>query len=459
MAALLSLLILLGSGFVWLTFNSLSSSVTVVPFNHDRTARTAPNIDGADQNVLIVGDDSRQGATAAELADIGTDYSAGDNTDTIMVLHLPADGRSASLMSFPRDALITLPGSQGTGKINSVYAAAGGDAGGGPVALADAITRITGLSIDHFLKIGMLGFYRVSKAVGGVDLNLCQAQNASTEGDASHPNGYSGIDLKQGVNRNVQGKQALAFVRQRHGPGLSDYTRVQRQRYFLAALFRKLGTPQNLANPLKIGRIISAVSSSLTVDVGLQGGKLLTLATQMRSLTAGRLALATIPMSGPAYQGSEYLGEQIDADAMPAFIAKFIGQPSKYEKATPASPASVSVTVIDGGRPAAASVTALTARGFHATLSQTRLTSKTTQIRYPDGMQAQAKALAAAVPGAVPVLTHTVRSVQLVLGTDQAHVLGLPAPAPTGSATSSNGGGYASSDPAVRTAADTSCVQ
>ncbi|MEO6704079.1 MAG: LCP family protein [Jatrophihabitantaceae bacterium] len=256
-AAGLSLTVLLASGFAWATLNSLSAAVTVVPFHRSTPAAGAAAAPaGTEQNILLVGDDSRQGATAAELAAIGTDYSPGDNTDTIMVLHLPADGRSAALMSFPRDSLINLPRGQGTGKINAAYSVGGGDAGGGPGALAEVITRLTDLSIDHFMKISMLGFYRLSVAVGGVDLNLCHAQNASTEGDASHPNGYSGIDLKQGWNRGVQGKQALAFVRQRHGEGLSDYTRVQRQRYFLGALFGKLGTPANLTNPLLIGRVI-----------------------------------------------------------------------------------------------------------------------------------------------------------------------------------------------------------
>ena len=254
-----------------------------------------------------------------------------------MLLHLPADGRSAALMSFPRDSLVTLPGGRDTGKINSVYAAGGSDAGGGPTALADTVSRLTGLSVDHFMKISVLGFYRLSQAVGGVDLNLCQAQNVTTERDASRPNSYSGIDLKQGWNRNVQGEQALAFVRQRHGPGLSDYTRIQRQRYFIGALFSKLGTPQNLANPLRIQRVVNAIGSSLTVDTGLRGTKLLTVASQLRSLTASHLNLATIPMTGPAWDGDQYLGERIDTAAMPAFIASFVGRPISHQQVKPAS--------------------------------------------------------------------------------------------------------------------------
>lgn len=461
LAAALSVAVLVGSGLAWASYRSFSSAITVVPFTPKGGSSLRPTA-GSEQNILIVGDDSRAGATPAELADIGTDYSEGDNTDTIMVLHLPADGRSASLMSFPRDSIVKLPGG-GSGKINSAYSLGGGDAGGGPQALADVLTTITGLRIDHFIKVGMLGFYRISKAVGGVDINLCEAQNASTEADTTHPNGYSGIDLKKGWNYDVQGKQALAFVRQRHGPGLSDYTRIERQRYFIAALFRKLGTPSNLANPLKLQRIISSVSSSLTVDAGLQGTKLLTVASQMQSLTAGKLALATIPMLGESTDSAgNYLGEQIDQDALPAFIAKFVGQPSKYEKAAVVARSTVSVTVFNGGRAngsAATAATALTGLGFRAVASEADASSVTTQIRYPEGMQSHAKTLLAAVPGAIPVLTHTVTSVQLILGPDQAHVQGVAAPANPSSPGTSTDGGHAQSDPQVRTAADSACIQ
>ena len=145
-----------------------------------------------------------------------------------MILHVPADGSKATIVSFPRDSWVSIPG-HGKDKINAAYVDGFNDAGkqgvkdllskqsAGILLAAQTITNLTGLHIDHYVQINLLGFYDISEAIGGVDLCLNEAQNVSTEGDPSHPNGYSGINLKKGWNRNVKGKQALAFVRQRHG--------------------------------------------------------------------------------------------------------------------------------------------------------------------------------------------------------------------------------------------------
>ena len=66
--------------------------------------------------------------------------------------------------------------------------------------------NLTGLTIDHFVQVDLIGFYRISNAIGGVQVNLCAAAKEAN----------SGIDLPKGVST-IKGKQALAFVRQRYG--------------------------------------------------------------------------------------------------------------------------------------------------------------------------------------------------------------------------------------------------
>jgi LCP family protein required for cell wall assembly len=347
LAAGLSLAILLASGYAWASYRKLEGNLRTVSVDPRTVGNSAGDADGSDQNILIVGDDSHAGATPQELADLSTEQNLGENTDTIMLLHVPANGTRASVISFPRDSLVQLPdGSEGT--INSVYQSGlgpTGDIAAGVRALTGVVSKLVDLRIDHFVKISMLGFYRISNAIHGVEVNLCAAQNKDTENDDGlHPNGYSGIDLKRGWNH-IQGKQAMAFVRQRHGLAGGDYARIVRQEYFLAAAFRKVATPAFIGSPGQVSRLLDAVSGLLVVDEGLKGRALIAFAGQLQNLTAGNLAFSPIPMLGAQGSGDSYRGEAIDTAAMPAFIAKLIGQPTAYQKAGAAPPSAVPHTV------------------------------------------------------------------------------------------------------------------
>src|SRR5919204_2181326 len=113
----LSLLLIVGSGLAWATYQNFTASVrhgAVVP-------GTQKDPDGTDQNILLIGNDSRAGANAAELKALSTQDDGGSvNTDTMMVLHIPANGRKATVISFPRDSWVDIP-DNGHGKINSAY--------------------------------------------------------------------------------------------------------------------------------------------------------------------------------------------------------------------------------------------------------------------------------------------------------------------------------------------------
>ncbi len=127
---------------------------------------------------------------------------------------------------------------------------------------------------------------------------------------------------------------------------------------------------------------------------------------------------------------------QVDTVGIPAFVQGLVGEPEEYTKATAAAPASTTVTVLNGSGVEGAAATAsanLTARGFQAGAPGSSETTKTTQVQYPAGQEAQAKAVAAVVPGAVAVRSTTVTGVTLVLGSDGKTV---SAPAPAGGASS-----------------------
>ena len=180
----MSLVVLVGSGWAWATYRSFNANIKRVQLSTHSSA-TAKNIDGSDQNILIVGNDDRDTATNSELAQLGTTRDGGSyNTDTMMLLHVPADGRKATVISFPRDSYVAIPG-HGMNKLNSAYPDGVRDGNGskdaGASLLADTISNLTGLSIDHFVQVDLLGFYRISNAIGGVSVCLNAAMGPATQ--------------------------------------------------------------------------------------------------------------------------------------------------------------------------------------------------------------------------------------------------------------------------------------
>ncbi|HZY75895.1 MAG TPA: LCP family protein [Jatrophihabitantaceae bacterium] len=436
--AALSFATLIGSGLAWATFKNFTSDV---PHGAPVPALAAgqQDPDGADQNVLLVGNDSRAGATKAELKALHDGGGGGVNTDTMIVLHIPADGSAPTLVSIPRDSWVRIPG-YGKNKINAAY----GDAyttakdhhrselqaqSAGLIETIKTIETLTGLHIDHYAQVNLFGFYRISTAIGGVTVCLKAAQNASTDSDA-YGHGYSGIDLPKGVSV-IEGKQALAFVRQRHGLPNGDLDRIKRQQYFLASALHKITSAGVLLNPFKLHDLLTAVGSSLLTDPSLN---LLDLAREMQSVAQGKIKYLTIPNEGPQMIYPDGVATSIvgvDTVAMPGFIRRLQGKPDDpaLAAANPAAPVSVPVDVLNGtdvvglaGRNAGQ----LRKDGFHVeTVDSTDTAQATTQIEYPAGKQSAAKAVLALVPGAQTVLTATVKRVTLVLGSDGRQVAGL----------------------------------
>jgi LCP family protein required for cell wall assembly len=448
--AALSFVILIGSGLAWATFQNFTNHIphgAAVP----GLAAGAHDADGKDQNILLIGNDSRAGASPAELKALSTANDGGSvNTDTMMVLHVPSDGGRASIISFPRDSWVSIPG-HGKGKINSAYGtaySAAKDAGhsetgaqsDGIILTIKTINALTGLHIDHYMQVNLLGFYRISNAIGGVTVCLNAAQNPNTDSDA-FGRGYSGINLPKGVSV-IKGSQALAFVRQRHGLPRGDLDRIQRQQYFLGAAFRKVTTAGVLLNPFKLHDLLGAVGSSLLVDPKLD---LLKLGRQFQAMSAGNITFKTIPNDGSQTiypDGVETSIVQVDTAAMPGFIRQLQGKDADPDLsgAKAAAPSSVTVDVLNGTSTvglAGKNADQLKVLGFKVNAVDSTSPSADTVVEYPSGKESEAKAVSAAVPGAKVVQTNNVGRVTLVLGANHVQVKGLAASKPpTGKTTS-----------------------
>jgi len=234
----------------------------------------------AGTNWLIAGSDSRQGLNRAQIDALHVGFDSGTlNSDSLMLLHT-GTGRPV-LISIPRDSYVPIPG-HGENKINAALAF------GGPTLLIQTVEEVTGLRIDHYMGIGFEGLVSVVNTVGGVRICLPSAIQDS----------YSGVNLPAGCH-NLNGTQALAFVRDRHSFATSDLQRIQDQRAFLKALLNKATSPGVYLNPFTAYPFASTAASSIAVDKGTSLYDLTQVAFALRDPLTG-----TVPIANAAYQTS-----------------------------------------------------------------------------------------------------------------------------------------------------------
>ncbi|NLI18812.1 MAG: LCP family protein, partial [Actinomycetales bacterium] len=205
---------------------------------HTSALTGAPNTPGT--TYLLVGSDSRADGAV-------TDGAEGQRSDSLLVLHRAANGHSA-LISLPRDTYVQIEG-YGGNKINASYAF-----GGAPL-LTSTVEQLTGLTVDHYVEIGMGGVVSVVDAVGGV--NLCLDYDVNDE--------LSQLVWTAGCH-DVDGTTALAFARMRYSDPLGDIGRQARQRQVIGAIVQRTATPSTLLNPFAQLRIIEAGTGALTTD-------------------------------------------------------------------------------------------------------------------------------------------------------------------------------------------------
>nr|WP_051399791.1 LCP family protein [Haloechinothrix halophila] len=250
-------------------------------------------------NWLIVGSDSRAGLTPEQVKRLRSgDESAasGQRTDTIMVAHLPDNGTKPTLVSFPRDSQVDIPG-HGVNKINAAFSF------GGPELMARTVEQATGLRIDHYAEIGFGGFARIVDAVGGVEMNIPEKM-VDTKTGVTIPKGKQELD----------GAQALGFVRMRHSSATprSDLDRVINQRKFIGALAGELSSPATFLNPFDVVPLLGAAPDALTIDEGDHLHNVVGLGWAMRGISSGGTVTTTVPVtSGSATNWDPAKSEQL----------------------------------------------------------------------------------------------------------------------------------------------------
>ncbi|MCH6158975.1 LCP family protein [Streptomyces sp. M600PL45_2] len=282
-AVVLLATILVGSGgtFAWAE-TKLQRDVNLDKFS----GRPAP---GKGTNYLIVGSDSREGLSEADRKQLHTGVFGGRRTDSMILMHKGAHG--TTMMSLPRDSWVTIPGykrpstgkqSKAAGnKLNAAFSL------GGPELLIATIEHNTGLRIDHYAEIGFAGFVNIVDAVGGVP--MCLKKDIKDED--------SGADLRKGC-QNLNGAQALGFVRQRHQEAQGDLGRTQNQQKFLSALAKKATSPGTMLDPSQLYPALSAGLDTLVVDHDMSMSALATMFRSVQGVSKGGGKQVNVPTAG-----------------------------------------------------------------------------------------------------------------------------------------------------------------
>ncbi len=233
--------VLLGVELGWFYANSQFDKVERVDVDVDGRSVLAGG-DAKGTNYLLVGTDTRPGFRQ-------------NLADTILVLRT-GDG-PARMLSLPRDLFVPIPTRGEEGRINSSY-------NDGPTALIRTVQESVGIPIDRYIEIDFVAFAGVIDAVGGVTINF---PNPAIDTK-------SGLNVQESGDVELNGEQALAYVRSRTyqevidgevqpPDGLADLSRVTRQQTFLRAVLNEASSSRN---PFALDSIGKALIEGLRID-------------------------------------------------------------------------------------------------------------------------------------------------------------------------------------------------
>ncbi|MFF2812912.1 LCP family protein [Streptomyces sp. NPDC058000] len=446
--ALSSALVLLASGVSWAAYNWVSSGLNTSDALSAIGGKDAPKHLDNSVNLLLIGLDSRKDMNGNDLPRefVKDQLHAGSsdigyyNTNTLILMHIPADGGKVTAFSVPRDDYVqTFNGdgtSQGHFKIKEAYGNAytvahdklsaqgvkGADLEGksreaGREATLATVQNFLQVPIDHFAEVNLLGFYDIAKVLQPIEVCL------------KHPvkDRYSGADFGAG-HQQLNPKQALAFVRQRHGLEGGDLDRTHRQQAFLSSVTHKLKTEGVFGDLGKLQGLFDVVKKDLVIDSKFD---VLDFAQQATNLTGGNVVFHTLPIAGFGTRNRESVN-LVDVPKIQSIVQSLIGgksaspdgsgggAPSPSTKAAPAT-----VDVLNGAgkvKPGAAGdeLKALAALGYTAGRADNAAPRQRTTILYGAGAQEAAQQIADRLSTAAPVSSASVPAghVQVILGAD-----------------------------------------
>jgi LCP family protein required for cell wall assembly len=274
-----------------------------------------PPLDGP-LNLLLVGSDSRDGTGNGVFGNETSNLA-----DVIILLHISADRKNAVGLSFPRDLMVPWPACPSTSGGPGYYAQSLGQinatiANGGPGCTLLTVEALTGLKIPYLAMVDFNGVIELANAVGGVE--VCVAEDINDD--------YTHTYLKAGMH-NLQGLQALQFLRTRHGVGDgSDLSRISNQQVYLTALVRKLKGKDVLNNPVALMSLAQTAARNMKLSDTLSDpAQLVGVANALKAIPMKKITFLQLPSVGgmpapnegrvqPDYEKAQVLFEMLQAD-------------------------------------------------------------------------------------------------------------------------------------------------
>ena len=409
-----------------------------------------------DWNGNILPDDVLKALHACNAQEIAAGCG-GNATNTLILIHIFANGGKAVGFSIPRDDWVTFPTAydgQTQGKVDQPYGLAlaaeedqlrqqspalsqnqiafeGNEAG--RAAEVATVEALTGVHIDHFAELNLDGFYELAKVVGGVEVCL------------THPvpyDPYSGFSAKHVGYQHLSAKMALAFVRQRHGLTNGDFDRTKRQQAVIDSVTKALRSDGVLGDLGKLNDLLSVAKQYLITDAGWN---LLDFISQMRGLSLGNVTFRTLPEVAPITINGQDANEinvpQIQQMIQQGFYPAPASSSSSSSSSASARPSAqdtagnsqVTVSVYNGGNTPglAGQVSAVLVKdGYTAGKVANTSPLTTTEVLYGTGASASASKIAS--------MFNVTASASSTLAAGQVEVLlGADATLPSGAASSS----------------------
>ncbi len=370
LAALISLVVVAAIGIAWHAYRSASEGITKSEVLAGEPAST-----GSDQNILIMGLDSRRDQHGQPLApDIydalhaGNADSADGDSDALIVVHLPAGGGPATAISIPRDDYVDLAGcptSDCRGKIKEAYSFAyqrvmaghgyaGSQPNPTPLQGQDSTAREQGareagrkaeistvksllqIPIDHFIEVTLAGFFQITRVVEPIIVCL----NADTSDRY-----YSGADFHRGMQQ-INATQALAFVRQRRDPddaAFTDLDRSRRQQAFLVSVVSAMRHGGTLSDPTKLHALLDVAKQNVAVDAGFNFDDFVRNALEFPNRP---VALYTLPVSSFGEISNGAYVNFIDVPSIRSIVHNLVGTDSST---TPSTSSPITAAQPDSG--------------------------------------------------------------------------------------------------------------
>ena len=270
---------------------------------------TPKEFQGKELNFLMIGIDRSTQKEGDDLNDAGVDDG---NTDMILYVHFNNETGEMKMLQIPRDTMVTTDRSvSGNYRINNIAKTQAADSDSmNMAALCEQISNMYQLPLDGYMTIRLEMLVQLVDTFGGIELYVPQDMD------------YKGSHLDQGY-QTLNGDACEFLLRTRHIYADGDIGRLNMQRQFYSALFRRL---KSIGNIWDVAKLTPAVLNYM--ETSLSASQLVSFAVSMLKIDSSKIMICQMPvkMAGK-YNGQAvvYPARQEDADILNQYFRENTG--------------------------------------------------------------------------------------------------------------------------------------